>query len=142
MARGRGNQKSGPGSSTGAASGGAESGGARNALPELMRRALSVGFSGFFLTESAVRRALGDTLPRDWVDFAVDQSERTRAEFLERLSHELARSLEHMDLGAALAELLEGRTLEIKAQIRLGPKRAGRARTRLRLADVGRKGGG
>jgi hypothetical protein len=142
MARGRGNQKSGPGAPAGAPSGAAEPGGARNALPELMRRALSVGFSGFFLTESAVRRALGDTLPRDWVDFAVEQSERTRAEFLERLSHELARSLEHMDLGAALAGLLEGRTLEIQAQIRLGPKRPGRARTRLRLADAPRKGGG
>ena len=126
MARGRGNQKSGPG----------------GPLPELMRRALSVGFSGFFLTESAVRKALGDTLPQDWVDFAVEQSERTRAEFLERLSHELARSLERVDLGSALAELLEGRTLEIKAQIRLGPKRAGRARTRLELTDAPRKGGG
>jgi hypothetical protein len=105
-----------------------------------MRRALSVGFSGFFLTESAVRRALGDTLPRDWVDFAVEQSERTRAEFLERLSHELARSLERVDLGSALTQLMEGRTLEIKAQIRLGPKRPRGARTRLELADVGRKG--
>jgi hypothetical protein len=107
-----------------------------------MRRALSVGFSGFFLTESAVRKALGDTLPRDWVDFAVEQSERTRAEFLERLSHELARSLERVDLGAALAELLEGRTLEIRARIRLLPKPQGGARARLELAAPRRRGGG
>ncbi len=123
MARGRGNEKTGPG----------------GPLPELMRRALSVGFSGFFLTESAVRKALGDTLPRDWVDFAVEQSERTRAEFLERLSHELARSLERVDLGAALVELLEGRTLEIKAQIRLGSRREGGARTQLELAAPRRR---
>lgn len=142
MARGRGNQKSGPGASARPGSGGGESGGARNAIPELMRKALSVGFSGFFLTEAAVRKALGDTLPRDWVDFAVEQSERTRAEFLERLSHELARSLEGLDLGSALAELLEGRTLEIKAQIRLGPKREGGGRTRLDLLGGRQKPGG
>ncbi len=42
------------------------------ALPELLRRVASIGFSGFFLTEAAVRKALGDTLPKDWIDFAVE----------------------------------------------------------------------
>jgi hypothetical protein len=88
-------------------------------LPDLMRRALSLGLSGFFLTEEAVRRALGDTLPKDWIDFAVEQSERTRREFLERLSFEIGRAFEKADMGAVLRELLEGRTLEVKAEIRL-----------------------
>jgi hypothetical protein len=101
---------------------GDEGSGALNAIPELMRKAFSLGFSGFFLTETAVRKALGDAMPQDWIDFAVEQSERTRAEFIERLTFEVARSLEAVDLGAVLAELLEGRTLEIKAEIRLGAK--------------------
>jgi hypothetical protein len=88
-------------------------------LPELMRRALSMGLSGFFLTEEAVRKALGDTLPKDWIDFAVDQSERTRKEFLERLTFEMGRSLENVDVASALRDLLEGRTLEIRAEVRL-----------------------
>ena len=36
------------------------------AIPELMRRAIALGLTGFFTTEEAVRRALGDTVPKDW----------------------------------------------------------------------------
>jgi hypothetical protein len=92
------------------------------ALPEIARRALSIGLSGFFLTEEAIRKALGDTLPKDWLDFAVEQSERTRKEFLERLSFEIAQTLEKADFATALRELLEGRTLEVHAEIRLGDR--------------------
>ena len=102
------------------------SGGTLNALPELMRRAVALGLSGFFLTEEAVRKAVGDTLPRDWLDFAVDQGERTRRELLDRLSQEIGRTLEKADLGELLAELLAGHTVEVKAEFRLVPKgRAG-----------------
>jgi hypothetical protein len=97
----------------------AEASGRIAALPDLMRRALSLGLSGFFLTEEAVRKALGDTLPKDWIDFAVDQSERTRKDFLERISFEIGRSMENVDMGAVLRDLLEGRTLEVKAEFRL-----------------------
>ena len=61
-------------------------------IPELLRRGLSLGFSGLFMTEEAVRRAFGDTVPRDWIDFATEQSTRTRSEFIERLSGEIART--------------------------------------------------
>ena len=93
------------------------------ALPDFARRALSIGLSGFFLTEETIRKALGDTLPKDWMDFATEQSERTRKEFLERLSFEIAQSMQQMDLAAIMREILEGRTLEVKAEIRLkGPE--------------------
>jgi hypothetical protein len=95
-----------------------------SSVPEFVRRALSMGFSGFFMTEEAVRRALGDTLPKDWIDFAVDQSQRTRQDFVERLTYEIGQTLERADLANVLSELLEGRTLEVKAQIRLGPRGA------------------
>jgi len=100
----------------------------RPAVPELVRRALSLGLSGFFLTEEAIRKALGDTIPKDWTDFAVDQSDRARREFLERLSFEIAQSLDKVDVAAVLQELLQGRTLEIRAEIRLGDKEAGPGR--------------
>ena len=81
---------------------------------------IGLGLSGFFLTEETIRKALGDTLPKDWADFAADQSERTRKEFLERLSFELAQSIEKVDLAQVLRDLMQGRTLEVKAEIRLG----------------------
>jgi hypothetical protein len=93
-----------------------------NAIPEMMRRAVAMGLSGFFLTEEAIRRAVGDTLPQDWSDFAVEQSERTRTELLERLGAEMARTFEEIDVAEVLAQLAEGRTLEVKAEIRLKPR--------------------
>ncbi len=115
-----------------------EAGKGPSGLPELMRRALSLGFSGFFLTEEAVRKALGDTLPKDWVDFAVEQSGRTRREFLERLSFEMGRAFENVDFAEVLRSLLEGRTLEVKAEIRLG-KKDDRSETGIRIEVNGKR---
>lgn len=111
------------------------------AVPELVRRVLSIGLSGFFLTEEAIRKALGDAVPRDWTDFVVAQSDRTRKEFLERLSFEIGQSLENIDIARVLTELLEGRTLEVNAEIRLTPKGRQAASTRLRVAAGARKKG-
>ena len=104
--------------------GGAPAGG----IPELVRRALAAGFSGVFMTGEALRDALGDSLPREWADFAADQSARTRSEFIERLSIEMGRAIEGVDWAVVLAALLEGRTLEVTAQIRLGEKDAAGSR--------------
>jgi hypothetical protein len=136
MARGQGNQKetADPVENTQDHPEEGEAGGRLPGLPELARRALSLGLSGFFLTEETIRKALGDTLPRDWTDFAIEQSERTRKEFLERLSYELAQMLEQADLAALMRELLEGRTLEIRAEIRLGGQESGPDAQNLKVA--------
>ncbi len=113
----------------------------RPAVPEMVRRALSLGLSGFFLTEEAIRKALGDAVPRDWTDFVVNQSERTRKEFLERLSFEIGQSLEKIDISRVLADLLEGRTLEVNAEIRLSPKGSEPGSGRLHVAARTRQKG-
>jgi hypothetical protein len=96
-------------------------------IPDLMRRALAAGFSGIFMTGEALREALGDSVPREWADFAADQSARTRSEFIDRMSVELGRAIEKIDWSVVLAALLEGRTIEVTAQIRLGQKDTGGA---------------
>lgn len=98
-------------------------------LPDLLRRALTAGLSSLFSTNEVVRRAVGEAMPREWVDFAVDQSERTRAEFIERLAGELARTIESLELVEMAERLFEGRSIEIRAQIQLLP-REGKARAR------------
>ena len=133
MAQDRGNEKSRTGRpGSGGRDEAADTGGRLVALPELVRKAFTLGLSGFFLTEEALRKALGDTIPKDWTDFALDQSERARREFLERLSFEIAQSLDKIDVAAVLQQLLQGRTLEIKAEIRLGEKEPGPGRHSVR----------
>jgi len=89
------------------------------AIPELMRRAIAMGLTGFFTTEEAVRRALGDTVPKDWTDYIAESSDRTRSEFLDRLSREIARTLKDVDIAALVQQLLEGRTLRVNAEFTL-----------------------
>jgi hypothetical protein len=112
-----------------------DSGTAFNALPDFVRKAFATGLSGFFLTEEALRKALGDTLPKDWADFAIDQSSRARDDFMERLSFEIGRALENVDLAAVLSQLLEGRTLEVKAEVRLSQKHGTEAPLRLEVTS-------
>jgi len=90
-------------------------------MVDLFRRALTLGLSGIFTTEQAFRRALGDTLPRDWVDFAVLQSERTRDEFVGRLATEVASVLETMNLDEVIQRTLADHRIEVTAEIRLVP---------------------
>jgi hypothetical protein len=90
-------------------------------LPDAVRKLIALGLSGVFSTQETLRQAVGDALPKEWVDFAADQSERTRAEFLERLAGELARTIESIDLARVMQQALEGRTLEVHARIRMLP---------------------
>jgi len=103
------------------------------AIPELMRRAIALGLTGFFTTEEAVRRALGDTVPKDWTDYIAESSDRTRSEFLDRLSREIARTLKEVDLAGVLQQLLEGRTLKVNAEFSLSDDRGTGSRAAVRV---------
>ena len=98
-----------------------EDSGAAGFLPDLLRRGLTLGFTGFFLTEEAVRKALGESVPRDLMDLILAQSERTRSELLDRISKEFARALSGLDPVELVKRLLEGRSVEVSAKIRLVP---------------------
>lgn len=91
-------------------------------VPELLRRVVGMGFSGFFLTEEVLRKALGETLPRDWVDFAAAQSERTRRELIDRVAGEVGRTLDGIDLPRLAERLLRGHSIEVTAQLRFVPR--------------------
>jgi len=94
-------------------------------LPDGIRRLIALGLSGVFSTQETLRQAVGDALPKEWVDFAADQSERTRADFLERLAGEIARTIESIDLARVMQQALEGQTLEVHARIRMLPDEDG-----------------
>ena len=67
-------------------------------IPDLVRKALELGFTGLFTTEQTIRRAFGESVPKEWVDFVTDQSERTRTDFTDALVKEVRRSLDNLDL--------------------------------------------
>jgi hypothetical protein len=87
-------------------------------FPDLLRRGMSLGLTGFFMTEEALRRALGETAPREMIEFVIAQSEKTRADFLDRMSREFGKALSAMDPIEVAKRMLEGRTIEVSATIR------------------------
>jgi len=98
-------------------------------VPDFVRRALELGFTGFFTTEQTIRKAFGEAMPQDWVDFVSAQSDRTRKEMTEAITAEFARSLERIDFAEALDGFLSGRNIEINATIRLAPREEERDRS-------------
>ncbi|RIL02040.1 MAG: hypothetical protein DCC71_16840 [Proteobacteria bacterium] len=107
-------------------------------VPDLLRRALGFGFSGFFTTEELLRKAFGDSVPREWVEFAATQTERARRDFAERIAGELRRSLDAIDLEQLAERMLRDHTIEIDARIRFVRKEPGDARAsdlRIRVSD-------
>lgn len=93
-------------------------------VQELLRRGVSLGFTGFMLTEETLRK-LGAELPREAVEALLTQSEKMRAEFLDRIAREFTRAAGNIDPAQFAAKVLEGRTLEVTARFRLLPKDAG-----------------
>lgn len=91
-------------------------------VPELLRRALGLGIASFFSGEEILRKTLGDTVPRDWVEFAAAQSERTRRDFAERLADALGKRLDAINLEELAARLLQGHTIEVSARVRFVPR--------------------
>jgi hypothetical protein len=106
-------------------------------FPDLLRRGLTLGFTGFFLTEEAVRKALGDSVPRDLMDFIMTESERTRGEFLDRISKEFARALSTLDPVELVKRLLEERSIEVSAKIRLVPSDTDKGERGIKLSVSG-----
>lgn len=111
-------------------------------VPDLLRRVVGMGFSGFFLGEEVVRKALGETVPRDWVDFAAAQSERTRRELIDRVAGEIGRALDGVDVEQLAGRLLRGHAIEVTARVRFvqpdedpGGARAGRRSVRVAIDD-------
>lgn len=123
------------------ARGGPRGGADAGLLPDLLRRGLALGVTGLFATEEALRRALGDGVPREWIEFFLAQGERTRSDLVERVSRELGRALSGADPAEILRRLLDGHTLEVSAQIRLREGGAGRRRARGAGRRPGARGG-
>jgi len=90
-------------------------------IPDLLRRAMVLGFSGFFSTEATIRRAIGETVSPDLAVFATEQGERARQDLLERITSEFGRVIEKVDVADVLRKVLEGQTVEVTARIRLVP---------------------
>lgn len=96
-------------------------------VPDFVRRAIGIGVSGLFTTEEVVRKTFGESVPREWVDFAATQTDRARRELTEQIAGQIQRKLDDIGLEEVLQRLLRGHTIEVEAKIRFAPREAGDA---------------
>jgi len=71
------------------------------------------------------------------MDFILTQSERTRTEFLDRLTREFARTISGLDPVEVVKQLLEGRSIEVSAKIRLVPSDTDKGGRGIKLSAKG-----
>ncbi|MCU0670263.1 MAG: hypothetical protein MUF70_13075 [Myxococcota bacterium] len=93
-------------------------------VPDLLRRAIGLGVSGIFTTEEMVRRTFGESVPREWADFAAAQTDRARRELTERIAAQIQKKLDDIGIEDVLQRLLRGHTVEVEAKIRFAPREA------------------
>lgn len=101
---------------------------------EIVRRGASLGFSSFFLTEEAIRRAFADRVPEEWIEYLSRQGGEVRSDIAERLAKEFGSWLRTLDLPELVGQLLE--QYEVSAKVELIPRgdRDERPRTTLSIA--------
>ncbi len=88
---------------------------------EIVRRAAAAGFSSFFMTEEAIRQALSENVPKDWVDYIARQSATMRTEVVERMVREFSVWLQRIDteeLSRKVVQLVL-EDYEVRVEIRL-----------------------
>lgn len=100
-------------------------GGLEALFQELVRRGTALGLSSFFLTEEAVRRAVSDTLPADWVDFVGRRGEEMRRDLVEALAREFGAWLRDQDAAELLRRCLEEYDLSAHVELKLEPRGRG-----------------
>ena len=90
---------------------------------DVIRRAATLGFSGFFATEEAVRKAFHEVVPDDWVEYANRQSDEVRAEMIERLASEFGSWLETLDPADLLGRFLENHEVTTTVTLSSRPRK-------------------
>ena len=91
---------------------------------ETVRRAAGLGFSSFFLTEEALRRAFSEAAPKDLVQYVSEQSERMRDQVIDRVSREFGDWLQTVDVRELLEEVLTNHEFELNVSISASRKKS------------------
>lgn len=66
--------------------------------------------------------SMGDRLPKEAVNFILEQAEKKKDDFIDRLALEVSRFLEKLDVAQELRKALRGLELDLHATLRFSGK--------------------
>lgn len=88
------------------------------AVPEVVKKALYMGVGAAFMTEEGIRKILGEIeIPRDAIQYMVNQSDRTKEQVFGVVQTEVRNFLDRLDLSGTAKQILDGMTLELTTTI-------------------------
>jgi hypothetical protein len=91
-------------------------------VPDIVRRTFYAGLGALFTTEEGIRKIAGDfQLPKDVVNFLINQAAASKDELFRMIAKELRGFLESANLSGELQKLLTSLSFEIKTEIRFIP---------------------
>lgn len=89
-------------------------------VPDVFKKAMISGLGAIFMTEETIRSAVSD-MPKDAVNYIVQQAENTKEQLAGLIAKEVRDFLEGADLSDELAKLLTKLSLEIRTEVRFIP---------------------
>jgi len=103
-------------------------------LADVVRKTVLTGMGALFLTEEGARKLAREwKLPKELAGFLVQQAHGAKDEVLRVVGQEIRRFFESETFRRELLKLLEGMSVEVKAEIRLTEAPAGRKKPRVRV---------
>ncbi|MBI3183188.1 MAG: hypothetical protein HYZ28_13710 [Myxococcales bacterium] len=101
---------------------------ARGVVSEFVRKVALAGLGAVFMTEEGIRHLAGQLkLPKEALSFILSQAERTKDEIGRVASEEIRGFFQSEKLRSEFLKLLAGMTIEVKAEVRLLPRREPKA---------------
>ena len=92
-------------------------------LTGMLRNVLVGGISTVFLTQEMARTVLSEMkVPKDLLEGLLSNANKTKEDFFESISKEVARVLEKVNLTDEMKQFLQENEIEIQAKVKFHPK--------------------
>ncbi len=92
-------------------------------LSDIIKRVVSIGVGGAFMTEEAVRKILDDLpLPKDIVTGLIANAKNAKGEFVDGIREEVRSYLSKVDPEQLVDRVLQKYDIEVEARFKFSPK--------------------
>jgi hypothetical protein len=112
-------------------------GGARRAFTDTVRKAVLTGLGAVFLTEEGARKVAREwKLPKEIVGYIAGQAGSAKDEIVRVVTEEVRKFFESEALRREFLRVITSMSIEVHAEVRLKPSRAGKVEAELKVASV------
>ncbi len=92
-------------------------------ISDIIKRVVSIGVGGAFMTEEAVRKILDDLpLPKDIVSGLIANAKSAKGEFVDGIREEIRTYLSKVDPEQLVDRLVQKYDIEVEAKLKFSPK--------------------